>query len=135
MERTPAAQCGAAAPLVTLKKNRDFGLVYSRGKSCATKKLVLICLPRRYGGVRVGFTVSKKVGCSVVRNKKRRQLKEAFRQFLPRLSGSAYVVFVARAPIVQADFWSIRKDMQWLLKRASLLQANEKTVAGTDSVL
>jgi len=107
--------------LVTLKKNREFSLVYNRGRSYSTKNLVLIYLPRKYGQVKAGFSVSKKVGKSVMRNKKRRQLKECFRHYLPRVAKPAHIVFIARMPIAQADFQEIRGDMGYLLKRFDLL--------------
>ena len=51
--------------LVTLKKNKEFTFVYHRGKSCATRRMVLIYFKNRYGGIRSGFSVSKKVGKAV----------------------------------------------------------------------
>ena len=101
-------------------------MVYSRGKSCATKQLVLIYFARKYGGVRAGFSVSKKVGGSVVRNKVRRRMKEAFRTYLEEIESSIHIIWIARAPIADADYWSIRKDMRYLLRRAGLLQGNRQ---------
>ena len=48
--------------LVTLKKNREYGFVYRRGKSCGGHYMVLLCVFRKYGGLKAGFSVSKKVG-------------------------------------------------------------------------
>lgn len=107
--------------LNTLKKNREFSLVYNRGKSFATADLVIICLKRKYGPVRVGFSVSKKVGSSVVRNRIRRRLKECMRCFYPEISGSFHIIFVARRPIAQAAFSQIKDEMRYLLKKAGLL--------------
>ena len=107
--------------LNTLKKNREFSLVYQRGKSQATKNLVLVYLPRKYGGVRVGFSVSKKIGCSVVRNRVRRRLRESMKLISPELKGSAHLVFVARKPIAEAAFSQINGDMIYLLKKVGQL--------------
>lgn len=107
--------------LVTLKKNREFAMVYGRGKSHATKTMAMVYLPRKYGGVRAGFSVSKKVGKSVVRNKVRRRMKEAFLEILPEISKSAHVIFIARAPIAAAEYQTIRKEMRYLIKKFGLI--------------
>lgn len=106
--------------VITLKKNKEFGLVYARGKSFATKRLVMIYLPRRAKGVKVGFSVSKKVGNSVVRNRLRRRLKEAFRFYLDGIHGDVHIVFVARIPAAEAAFGALSKDMHYLLAKANL---------------
>lgn len=106
----------------TLKKNKEFSLVYSRGKSFATRRLVLVYLPRRYGGMRVGFTVSKKVGNSVMRNRLRRRFREAYRSYLGEINANAHIIFIARAPVAEAEFREISKDMRYLLTKAQLLE-------------
>jgi len=110
----------------TLKKNKEFGRVYSRGRSRSTRLLVLVYLEGRYGGVRVGFSVSKKVGGSVVRNKARRRMKEAFRALLPQIGGkNAHLVFIARAAISEAQYAQIAADMRYLLKKCGLIGGKE----------
>lgn len=111
--------------LVTLKKNREFSLVYGRGKSCSTKNLVLLVLRRRYGGIRAGFSVSKKVGGSVQRNKVRRRLKECMRQDCPQPEGSWNVIWIARPPAAQASYALLKKDMHKLLHRSGLVSSSE----------
>lgn len=106
----------------TLKKNKEFAYVYSKGKSFATKRLVLVYLPRRYGGVRVGFTVSKKVGNSVTRNLLRRRFREAYRGYLGELHANAHIIFIARAPVAEAEYREIVKDMRYLLTKAQLIE-------------
>ena len=51
----------------SLKKNRDFQYVYKNGKSYANKCLVMYIIPNEQNKNRVGISVSKKVGNSVVR--------------------------------------------------------------------
>ncbi len=108
--------------LVTLKKNKEFTFVYHRGKSCAAKHMVLIYFKNKYGGIRTGFSVSKKVGKAIVRNKIRRRMKECMRELLVQMvSGeSANLIFIARAPIVEIKYAEMRKEMRYLLKKAGL---------------
>ena len=103
--------------VVTLKKNRDFSRVYRRNFAAATKLLAVKLSPRR-DGVRVGFSVSKKCGKAVVRNKIRRRLKACFLN-MEQLPLNADVVFVARAAIADAEFKHIERDMAYLLHKAS----------------
>lgn len=111
--------------LVTLKKNKEFTFLYHRGKSCSTKLIVLIYFKNRYGGMRSGFSVSKKVGKAVVRNKVRRRLKESMRALLQENTSHVHanMIFVARTPIVQASYSQIKKDMKYLMKKAGLFEA------------
>ncbi len=108
--------------LVTLKKNREYGFVYRRGKSFGGHYMVLLAVPRKYGGLRAGFSVSKKVGNAVVRNLARRRLKESLRLFLPGIQKDAQIVFIARASIAGAEYGAIVREMQYLLRKAGLLE-------------
>lgn len=104
----------------TLKKNKEFNFVYRRGKPAGSRDMTLVCAKSRYGGVRVGFSVSKKVGNSVVRNRARRRMKEAYRTILPELSGNYSLVFVARESIARAEFKEICAQMRKLMQRAGI---------------
>lgn len=63
----------------SLKKNRDFQNVYSCGKSYANKFLVMYIMENNIGKNRLGISVSKKVGNSVVRHHLSRLIKESYR--------------------------------------------------------
>ena len=68
----------------------------------------------------MGFSVSKKVGKSVVRNKIRRRFKEAFMCLEPSINKSVHIIFLARAAVSEASYKDIKKDMAYLLKKAGL---------------
>ncbi len=107
--------------LKTLKKNKEFSYVYRRGSAAPVKNFTMIYVKSRYGGVRAGFSVSKKVGNAVVRNRVRRRLKEAFLRLLPELEGNLSIVFVARPCIAEAEFSAILEDVRRALKKACIL--------------
>jgi len=64
---------------VSIKKQQDFKRVYSRGKYAADELLVAYALHNGLNHNRIGITVSKKVGCAVVRNQVKRWIRESYR--------------------------------------------------------
>lgn len=84
--------------------------------------LVLQALARGDGQpVRVGFTVTKKVGNAVVRNRVRRRLKEAARLLLAErpLTG-ADLVLIGRDPARRCSFGSLQDDLRRAIAKAGL---------------
>ena len=97
-----------------LKKNKAFQYVYRKGHSAACHDLVLLAAKGR--GLQVGFSVSKKVGNAVTRNRIKRRLRECFRPHLRDVKNGLYVV-VARPSAANATFQSLQKDVIYLLKK------------------
>lgn len=63
----------------SLKKNRDFQKVYRNGKSLANKYFIMYILRNDSEKNRLGISVSKKVGNSVVRHHLTRLIREGYR--------------------------------------------------------
>jgi len=100
----------------SLKKNSDFKRVYNKGKSYADKFLVIYFIPNNLENTRLGISVSKKVGNSVVRHHITRLIKENFR--LNYNDKKNYdIIFVARIRSKDADFHKIERSMNFLLKK------------------
>ena len=100
-----------------LKKRKDFTRVYQRGKSHAGKYLILYCRKTRFDIYRVGFTVSKKVGNAVVRNKVRRRLKEITRLRPELFQPGRDYIFIARPASAQVSYRELEKDLESLLNK------------------
>lgn len=66
----------------------------------------------------VGFTVTKKVGKAVIRNRMRRRMKEAARQVMPEMgqAGARYVL-IGRESGIEAPFEKMLKDLRWALEK------------------
>ena len=95
---------------VTIKENRDFRRIYSRGRSAVTPFLVLYCRPNGRDHNRLGITTSTKLGCAVVRNRARRRLREVFRLNRDKLQKGWDVILVARGRTVTAS-WKELNDV------------------------
>lgn len=105
-----------------LKKNTDFKKVYAKGSSLANRYLVLFMLKNGKSYNQVGFSASKKVGKSVVRNRVRRLMKESFRMVAEKLELGYDLVFIARVNSKNASYIEIEKAMVHLLKKSKLLK-------------
>ena len=112
-----------------LRENRDFRLIYARGRSHADSLAVIYVL-RRNGdyanaapGRRIGFVVSKKLGDAVVRNRVKRRLREAVRLLLPQLrEGPFDIIFVGRTGAKGAEWAAIEAGVGELFRRAGMLR-------------
>ena len=80
----------------SLKKNSDFQNVYRNGKSYANKYLVMYVLENNSGKNRLGISVSKKVGNSVVRHHVTRLLRESYRLHENIFNSGLDIVVIAR---------------------------------------
>lgn len=100
-----------------LKRRKDFTQTYKRGKSVASKSVVLCYRKNGRSEMRVGFTVSKKVGNAVVRNKVRRRMKEIVRLHQEMFAPGCDYVFVARVAAAKYPYISLEREMLSLLKK------------------
>lgn len=89
---------------VTIKENRTFRRIYSKGKSAVTPFLVLYCRPNGLSRNRLGVTVSTKLGGAVVRNRARRRLREVFRLAQPEMKQGYDVILVARGRTAEGPY-------------------------------
>lgn len=80
----------------SLKKNRDFQNVYKNGKSKANKYLVMYVLENQLDSNRLGISVSKKVGNSVIRHHLTRLIRESYRLNKEMFNSGLDIVIVVR---------------------------------------
>ncbi len=106
-----------------LTKNADFQAVRDSGRSWAHPLVVLAARPNGLAVTRFGFAVGKRLGKAVVRNRLKRRLREAARRQQPTIAPGWDLVFIARQPLLTADFAQIVAAVEQLLHRAKLRQA------------
>ncbi|MDI3476491.1 MAG: ribonuclease protein component [Thermoanaerobacterium sp.] len=111
--------------MVKIKRSSDFKNVYRYGKSISNQYIVMYYLENNLEINRVGFSVSKKVGKSVIRNRYKRLLYENFRLLDRDLFKGYDIIFIARNKIIEADFYMVGNAMRRLLTKSSLYMVNK----------
>lgn len=106
----------------SLKRNKEFRHTYRAGKSVGARSMVLIFVPKRQPGALIGFSVGKKLGNAVVRNRTKRRMREAVTPLIPLITRGARLIFIAKQRILDESFADIRSSMHYLLKKAALLE-------------
>ena len=105
----------------SLKLNHIFRRLYSTSGH-GNGYLVLYARPNRSTTNRVGVTVSKKLGCAVVRNRVRRRLREVYRLNEAKFAPGWDIVVVARSRCVKADFSKLTAAYLSLAEKAGILE-------------
>ena len=98
----------------SLKKNRDFQKVYRLGKSYAKKYLVMYILENHTERNRIGISVSKKVGNSVIRHHLTRLIREGYRLQEDMFNSGLDIVVIARGTARDASFHQISSALKHL---------------------
>jgi ribonuclease P protein component len=117
-----------ASPDVRLKRRAQFLKVASKGAKAPMPGLVLQCLRRDDAApARLGFTVTKKVGNAVVRNRTKRRLREAARLLLRDQAAAGKPLFGVDLVLIGRDgtrsrpFPALIDDVRRALKRTGAL--------------
>lgn len=100
----------------SLKKNHQFRFVYKYGKSYANKYLVMYVKENGTDRNRLGISVSKKVGNSVVRHRITRLIRESYRLHEAVFNSGLDIVIVARASAASVGYEEIEKALLHLGK-------------------
>jgi ribonuclease P protein component len=107
----------------SLTKRSQYILVYQQGKVWANSLVVMKALPNGLSLSRYGFSVTKKVGKAVQRNRLKRLLREIMR--LQSLKPGWDIVFIVRSVAANADYHQLKRTVARLLTRAQLLEGIE----------
>lgn len=105
----------------SLKKNFQFRFVYNKGKSLANKYLVMYIVKNGKNSNKLGISVSKKVGNSVVRSRVTRLIRESYRLKEDNIQLGFDIVVIARSSANGASYEDISKSLYHLLKKHNLL--------------
>lgn len=109
----------------SIKKNEEFREIYSTGKSYANKNLVMYMRKNHTGKNRLGISVSKKTGNSVIRHRITRLIRESYRLNEDRILEGLDIVVVARTGARGKTYREIEESLLHLMKLHGILIKQE----------
>ncbi|MDR3185447.1 MAG: ribonuclease P protein component [Christensenellaceae bacterium] len=98
-----------------LTNNASFNYIYKKGGSIATSIFSILFV--KATSIKVGISVSRKIGKSVTRSLVKRWIREGFRLLIPDIKIKHNYVVVARPGIEKSNFHFIFNEMLRLLKK------------------
>jgi len=107
--------CANMVKLISLK-NREFQTVYESGVSFANRNLVMYVLPNELTDNRIGISVSKKVGNSVVRHRVKRIIRESYRLNRDNVKNGLDIVIIARKEAKEKSYQELEQSMMHLYR-------------------
>lgn len=102
--------------------NKNFQKVYKLGKSYGNKLLVIYFIRNNWEYNRLGITVSKKVGNSVIRHKVKRLIKESYRVNAMKFHKGYDLIFIARVGIENSTFHEVQSALKHLMRKNNLVE-------------
>jgi len=106
---------------ISISSNRDFMFMYRRARSLCADCLVIYYRKNKLDNLRLGITVTKKVGKAVVRNRIRRRLREVFSEFSDKIPPSYDIIIVSRTKAAHCDYSELKSALKYLLNKAELI--------------
>ena len=119
---TLSGECMRYPHSESLKKNRDFQLLYKEGKSRANRYLVLYVKENGLEKNRLGVSVSKKVGNSIVRHRITRLIRESYRLHEDMFNSGLDMVVIARISAKDRSMREIESALLHLGKLQGVLK-------------
>ena len=108
----------------SLTKNYEFKRLYNKGKSAASKCVVVYCMRNRKAENRLGITVSTKLGGAVHRNRIRRRLKEIYRLNEHNFRKGYSIVIVARQRSKDAGWDELQASVLYLFGKLNFINTS-----------
>ena len=106
----------------TLKLNKEFRRLYYRGKTIATKSVVVSVLKNNRNRNRIGLTCGKVVGKAHERNRAKRLMRESYRLLKPKLLTGYDIVLIARTGISGKKCGDVLKDMRYAFCKLDMMR-------------
>ncbi len=105
----------------TLKLNKEFRYLYSRGRNFVKPTVVVYLRKNKLNINRLGITSGKKIGNAVKRNRARRLIRTAYRNLLPLFNGCYDMVIVARTKTVFSNSITVTEELKECLIKTGVI--------------
>ena len=112
----------------SLKSNREFVYVYKHGRSNADRLIVMYVMENNTPGNRLGISVSKKIGNSVVRHHFCRLIREIYRLHENMFNSGLDIVVVARKSASASDYHDLEKSFLNLAMRHKIIHSDDRKI-------
>ncbi|MED4403288.1 ribonuclease P protein component [Metabacillus fastidiosus] len=103
-----------------IKKNEDFQKIFKQGKSMANRQFVIYFLEREESELRIGLSVSKKIGNAVTRNRVKRLIRQVFLEEKERIVNNKDFIIIARKPAAEMSYDEVKSSLNHLFKKMKL---------------
>lgn len=110
-----------------LTKDGDFKKVYRKRKTFGNRNFTLYVKKNGLAHSRMGFSINKKVGKAVIRNKIKRRLKALYTEVSPRLTPGYDYVIVVKNNVADLDFKTMKSAFHHLFRVSKLLKGEKKS--------
>lgn len=105
-----------------IRKNMEFKDIYKSGKNYWNRNLILYVRKNDLGLTRVGYTITKKIGNAVVRNKLRRKMKEIYRLNFHNIKEGYDLIFIAKRSAKDIPYKELEGSIIHIMSIAKLLK-------------
>lgn len=109
-----------------ITRNDEFKKVFLEGKRIESNNLIFFFLRSSHKFNRLGVIVKKEIGKAVVRNKAKRQIREAYRHIDEKLFPGYDIIIIAKKSIVELDCFEIYKELESLFTKEGFLVKENK---------
>ncbi len=103
---------------IRLKKQKDFDLVFRKGKRIATNTLTLIYINSE--NLKFGISLSKKHGKAFKRNRIKRLLRASFNYYVNSIAKNYYIIILPKIK-EEYNFLEFTKDMKFAFKKGNII--------------
>lgn len=104
-----------------LRKRKEFAYLYTNGKAKHSKHVSLVYLPTKHRPVKIGFSLSKKIGKAHTRNFVKRRLRAILRDIVPHLKANFNIVLIGKLGIDEISFADLRNEINSLFNQTELM--------------
>lgn len=108
-----------------LKKNKEFGYIFKKGENQFCKNLAVFFVKTKLSTPKVGFSISAKVGNSVVRHLLKRRLSHIVREMFDRIDKGYNYIFMVRKEIDDMSYDNLKKNVVYILTKANKLRSEQ----------